>query len=384
MNFLITDLNIKLDGHKLGFIKNLIEYIEKNSFTDVYHFLVNNSEIFHISKSNSENVKIYTLSEKEQSSFEKDIRFLEKTQIQWNIIEKYTAKLAINHLVLMELDPYQVAIGKKKTNFSIAGIWFRPYHRMQPENDSLLAKFQFWIYKNQKRITLFFALRNKNLLKVFVLNDEELPGLPKNKRFVYLPDPCFQYPQLKDFDLRKKYDVPEGNLILLQFGYIDERKNSENILLALNGLEPEISKNITLLIIGKFRENYEQDLLNLKNLSSEYQLVTLDSFISDSEMESTFSQSDVILRMNINFYGSSGVVGNAANHNKPCIVSSYGVMADQVNKYQMGKIMDPTDINEIRNTLIFYFKNPQNRIIDGFKYRESHSAEAYAKTLLQV
>jgi hypothetical protein len=40
MNFLITDLNIKLDGHKLGFINNLIQYIEKYSFTDVYHFLV--------------------------------------------------------------------------------------------------------------------------------------------------------------------------------------------------------------------------------------------------------------------------------------------------------------------------------------------------------
>ena len=113
-------------------------------------------------------------------------------------------------------------------------------------------------------------------------------------------------------------------------------------------------------------------------------MVTLDSFISDSEMESTFSQSDVILRMNLNFYGSSGVVGNAANHNKPCIVSSYGVMADQVNKYHMGKIINPTDINEIRNTLIFYFKNPQSRIINGEKYRESHSAEAYASTLLHI
>ncbi len=384
MNFLITDLNIKLDGHKLGFIKNLVQYIEKKSLNNIYHFLVNNSEIFQISKSNSENIKIHTLTLEEKSSFEKDIRFLEKAQIQWNIIKKYAAELTINHLVLMELDPYQVAIGKEKTRFSISGIWFRPYHRMQPEKENLLAKARYIIYKNQKKITIFFALRNKNLLKVYVLNDELLTGLPKNNRFFYLPDPCFQYPHLKDFDLRKNYGVPAGNLILLQFGYIDERKNSENILLALNSLEPEISSNITLLIIGKFSENYEQKLLNLKRISSEYQLVTMDSFISDSEMESTFSQSDVILRMNLNFYGSSGVVGNAANHNKPCIVSSYGVMADQVHKYHLGKIINPTHINEIRNTIIFYLKNPQNRIIDGKNYRESHSAEAYANTLLQV
>jgi glycosyltransferase involved in cell wall biosynthesis len=199
-----------------------------------------------------------------------------------------------------------------------------------------------------------------------------------------LPDPYFEYKTIDNFDLRAKYNIPKDNLILLQFGNMDERKNNENIIAALNNLADEKAKKITLIIIGKFKEGYLQKIKNWIPTNSKYQTIIKDEFVSDEEMESTFKQSDVILRMNINFFGSSGIVGQAANHNKPCIVSNNGVMAEQVEKYKLGRIIDPHNVNAIKETIEFYLQNPDERQIDGTNYKKTHDLNTFGSTLLNV
>jgi glycosyltransferase involved in cell wall biosynthesis len=284
----------------------------------------------------------------------------------------------------MELDPYQVEIGKTKTPYSIAGIWFRPYARMQKEGPGLRNQIVFWRTILQKKLTIKWALMNKSLKKTFILNDEAMPNWLNNRRFFYLPDPYFEYKTIDNFDLRAKYNIPKDNLILLQFGNMDERKNNENIIAALNNLADEKAKKITLIIIGKFKEGYLQKIKNWIPTNSKYQTIIKDEFVSDEEMESTFKQSDVILRMNINFFGSSGIVGQAANHNKPCIVSNNGVMAEQVEKYKLGRIIDPHNVNAIKETIEFYLQNPDERQIDGTNYKKTHDLNTFGSTLLNV
>jgi glycosyltransferase involved in cell wall biosynthesis len=284
----------------------------------------------------------------------------------------------------MELDPYQVEIGKTKTPYSIAGIWFRPYARMQKEGPGLRNQIVFWRTILQKKLTNKWALMNKSLKKTFILNDEAMPNWLNNRRFFYLPDPYFEYKTIDNFDLRAKYNIPKDNLILLQFGNMDERKNNENIIAALNNLADEKAKKITLIIIGKFKEGYLQKIKNWIPTNSKYQTIIKDEFVSDEEMESTFKQSDVILRMNINFFGSSGIVGQAANHNKPCIVSNNGVMAEQVEKYKLGRIIDPHNVNAIKETIEFYLQNPDERQIDGTNYKKTHDLNTFGSTLLNV
>jgi glycosyltransferase involved in cell wall biosynthesis len=284
----------------------------------------------------------------------------------------------------MELDPYQVEIGKTKTPYSIAGIWFRPYARMQKEGPGLRNQIVFWRTILQKKLTIKWALMNKSLKKTFILNDEAMPNWLNNRRFFYLPDPYFEYKTIDNFDLRAKYNIPIDNLILLQFGNMDERKNNENIIAALNNLADEKAKKITLIIIGKFKEGYLQKIKNWIPTNSKYQTIIKDEFVSDEEMESTFKQSDVILRMNINFFGSSGIVGQAANHNKPCIVSNNGVMAEQVEKYKLGRIIDPHNVNAIKETIEFYLQNPDERQIDGTNYKKTHDLNTFGSTLLNV
>lgn len=161
MNILITDLNIKLDGHKFGFVNNLIKYLEGIKTQNNYFILTNFTEEFQL-VSNAENIKIHSLTADEQEIINNSKSFLLKAAAEWKAINSFAESYSINEVILMELDPYQVEIGRK-TNFSIAGIWFRPYSRMLPEYNTLKSKLLNARTKLQKKLTMDFALLNKNL-----------------------------------------------------------------------------------------------------------------------------------------------------------------------------------------------------------------------------
>jgi len=46
MKYLITDLNITLNGHKYGFVNNLLHYVGKHRLMDHFVFLINQSAEF--------------------------------------------------------------------------------------------------------------------------------------------------------------------------------------------------------------------------------------------------------------------------------------------------------------------------------------------------
>jgi glycosyltransferase involved in cell wall biosynthesis len=386
MKYLFVDLNISLDGHKLGFMQNTLNYLAAKNDSNSYAFLANKSADFKIKiPEESKNIEVFYSNDEQNELVKKQKRTLQKAKVQWDIISLIAKENLVDHVIMMDLDLYQISIGLSKTPFSISGIWFRPYLRLQPDNDSLKAKIRCEILKIQKKITVKIALRNKNLKKIFILNDETMPQELRSVsgRFQYLSDPIFPYSQIEGFDLRKQYAIKEDKLILLQFGFIDERKNNENIIKAIQLLADDVASKICLLIIGKFEKDYALKIQKWKGNNAKFQLIMRDEFVSDAEMESTFAQSDIILRMNHTFAGSSGIVGIAASHDKPCIVSDFGVMADQVEKYKLGLIINPNNSKAISDGIMSFYTDKSKLKIDGSAYRNTHDVAAFVETLLK-
>jgi hypothetical protein len=88
--------------------------------------------------------------------------------------------------------------------------------------------------------------------------------------------------------------------------------------------------------------------------------------------------------MIINFFASSGILGMAAKHNKPSIVSNYGVVADLTQEYKLGKIVDPMNTNSL--TILFqdFIENQKAWKIDGQPYYHDHNTDAFVGTLLGI
>lgn len=383
MRFLITDLQIQLDGHRLGFINNLMAYAATSTPQHEYLFITNRSQDFTL-ESPAPHIRVQTLKQAEQLEIDAENKAVKKAHIEWEIICAYARAYQADRVIFMYLDSYQLEIGRNQDlPFKISGIWFSPYSRMEAESDELKDRFQNFITKTRKKYVMRWALKNPQLDKIFILNDEEMPKwLNKDvPRFFTLADPYFEYPALPDYCLRKTYNIPKDHLIFLQFGYMDERKNLENIVRAFNVLPSAQAEKSTLLLIGKFKPGFRSTVENIK--SGPYQLIVRDEFVSNEEMESSFAQSDVILRMNIRFFGSSGIIGVAAQHNKPVIASNTGVMAEIVEKYRLGMLVNPYAIDEIAAALSRFHSVEDSLHIDGSKYRNNHDLATFGKTLLQ-
>jgi glycosyltransferase involved in cell wall biosynthesis len=383
MRFLITDLQIQLDGHRLGFINNLMAYAATSTPQHEYLFITNRSQDFTL-ESPAPHIRVQTLKQAEQQEIDAENKAVKKAHIEWEIICAYARAYQADRVIFMYLDSYQLEIGRNQDlPFKISGIWFSPYSRMEAESDELKDRFQNFITKTRKKFVMRWALKNPQLDKIFILNDEEMPKwLNKDvPRFFTLADPYFVYPALPDYSLRKTYNIPKDHLIFLQFGYMDERKNLENIVRAFNVLPSAQAEKSTLLLIGKFKPGFRSTVENIK--SGPYQMIVRDEFVSNEEMESSFAQSDVILRMNIRFFGSSGIIGVAAQHNKPVIASNTGVMAEIVEKYRLGMLVNPYAIDEIAAALSRFHSVEDSLHIDGSKYRNNHDLATFGKTLLQ-
>ncbi|MGL4629773.1 MAG: glycosyltransferase [Leadbetterella sp.] len=383
MNYLIVDLNITLDGHKIGFVNNIHAYVSGLQDSNSYHFLLNRTSD-DSSRLEEKSGKVIYLNAETEAGFESSSHALIRYDKQWKFICIKARELNIDRLILLEMDLYQVSIGISKVDFEISGIWFRPHVRMIQEGIGIRAWIKFKRTILQKKWTLSLALRNKQWRHVFILNDQKVVNQLKKMSPVFemLPDPVFEYKQLEGFDLRKKYNIEKDKVIFLLFGYIDDRKNVKNILKAANSLIVDDAQKACFLLIGKFEKGYDRVISELTGAPPHYQIIQRDEFITDEEMESTFAQSDVILRMNVNFTGSSGIVGIGAKYDKPCIVSDTGIMAELVDEYKIGVLCPPDDISWIAMIIKTYLGRTNKYFIDGSAYLESHSTKKFVETLL--
>ncbi len=387
MHYLITDLNIKLDGHKFGFVQNIIDFLALKAYPHHFTFLVNRAEDFTLKDPGQPHITLLYLSDKEQETFRTEKRLLKKSAIQWQLIQTCANRVKAGHVVLMELDLYQVAIGKCRTSFDISGIWFRPHLRTESDSTSVKDMMKHKLWMIQKDLLIRTALRNSRLKKVFVLNDEKVAGEMNKKygqRFFHLPDPVFDYTPEQGLNIREHYNVERGRMIFLIFGYIDQRKNVLNIVEAMNALTGDEAARVCLLITGKFEPGFEEKIREKAVPGHQYQLIMNDSFVSDGEMECLFGQSDVSLRMNVGFYGSSGIIGTAAKYNKPSIVSDFGIVAELTEQYGLGVLVNPHNIQAIKRKIRHYLETPADRRINGQTYYLSHDRKAYVNTLLEL
>jgi glycosyltransferase involved in cell wall biosynthesis len=394
MRIIICDIYVKLVGHNLGHIQNILRFLEQNPSETEYVFLLNpEAKAIPSIRTSAKNVQITFFTDEEFAPHNARMSLIKSTQLIWKSIMKYVGEWKADRLILMMVDMFQHTIGSSRSACEITGIMFNPYPRVIPSQNTLRAKQQTTMTKARKLFTSWWMLRNKHLKKVFIFNDRQTVKTMNEtlgtKVFTYLPDPVYNYPSRAGLVIREKYKIEADKKILLVFGMIDSKKNVVNLLKGLQELSAEEASKSCLLIVGKIRTDYEVPLAEAieeaRKLRPELQIVEESRFVDDDEMESFVGQSDVISLVYINFYSSSGVIGLAARHNKPILATKFGVIGDQTREYHLGIPVDGHKPEEIREAFR-YFLNIKH--IEYPKHAKEfvadHSGEAFIKTLLEI
>ncbi|MFN3588173.1 MAG: glycosyltransferase [Spirosomataceae bacterium] len=394
MRIIICDIYVRLMGHNLGHIQNILQFLEKYPSTDNEYIFLLNPEAKTIPSvvTSAENVNIIFFTDSEFDAFHSGTNLIKSTQILWRHITRYATDLQADRVIMMMVDMFQHTVGNGNFPCQISGVLFSPYARISPQDDSFSAKKKAFLTKSRKFLTTWWMCRNPQLRRVFVFNDTEtVERMNRNLRtnvFTYLPDPVYDYPTRAGLQIREKFAIAPNKKIFLAFGFIEERKNIINIIRAMQSMQAEEAANFCLLIVGKISAAYNDAVMEALEIAKatrpELQIELETRFIDDDEMEVFVGQSDIISIAYINFFASSGVIGLAARHNKPVLATKHGVIGNLTREYNLGLTVDGLNHQEMKEALLTLAKNKSTYPERASAFVDKHSGEAFIKALLEL
>ncbi|GAB3555241.1 glycosyltransferase [Spirosoma fluminis] len=392
MKQLACDLGVQVRGHNLGYILNIVKLLEQHELVDSREiiFLFNLTVSSYLENIHNKYVNILYINDEENTLLEQCQQLTERRAVEWKLIKKYAGEYAIDEVIILEIDQYQLSIGSETTPFKVSGIYFRPHYRIETIGSGLANRVKYWLWRQKKLALEYYMCRNKSLHNIYILNDERAVQA-MNQRicnvFRYLPDPIYNYePAL--IPISQLYNIPQDRFVFLIFGAIDERKNIEIIFQAFARLSPEQARKATLLVVGRVKADYKKALASVTNILTNgqpsLQLITDDRFIDNSEMETLFAECNVPLLLYRDFFVSSGLLGIAAKYNKPVLSSTYGVLGELTKKYQLGHCLSPKDVEGIASYLVQLLTQRSPLQVDGQPYYLSHTPNDFLNRLFSL
>ncbi|MEZ4900804.1 MAG: glycosyltransferase [Spirosomataceae bacterium] len=389
---LIYDRDIS--GHHLDYLQFLVEYL-KNMPLEIrnqFVFVLNEEAKSRFSKDDSQ-IEFHYIQPAYLSAILAHTNVLRRASAEMHYLTTLIHEYEARRVIFMHIDAFQYELGRaviRDLGVKFAGLMFLPFRREYEGGKTLQSKLKRDLRGLRKGLQVRWMLRNKNLERIFFLNDKkgvEVYNQRYENRFDYLPDPIEigAFPNESAESLKKKYGVEVGKTIFLIYGHLSSRKNIPNILAALKNVDPIKWQEMTFLICGEPEKSYEKILFStIEETEKKYpaiHFVKHFNFFGPAETNEIFKISDIVLVPYINFFSSSNILGLAAKYNKPLIAANLGVMEGLVTQYQLGETVSPHRPDEIA-LAINRFLNQPHLLIDGAKYLEDHAAEVFCQKIL--
>ena len=321
---------------------------------------------------------------------------IRRANIEMQRVSETLKKENITHLYLDFFNRYFFSLKQlSPLNVKISGIYYAPYPRIK-RTQGVRTSIKYVLNRVRKWMQLYLVTQNRNLQRLFVLNDpwsanylnKQLPRL----LFKPLPDPIWQLresTQLSEFDIRKHYKIPDEKKIFLIFGAISAVKGCLEVLAGLKKLNTIEHSSITLLIAGKLERKFcstlKKALEETQFLCPDLQICCDNRFFDATEMCACFHQCDAVLNINTLTQSSSGIMGHSAVWGKPAITSSTGLYGDLAREYRLGPLANPLLPHEVAEgfrKIIFDYKNSFN-MEDLKRYCNERKWDYFARTILE-
>jgi glycosyltransferase involved in cell wall biosynthesis len=376
-------------GHHAEFLSHIVQYWcstahnKKNSYILIVHekIALDLTLLASIPTIIVEKINPETLFSKKNESHE---------QVEWEYLKNKVEEHRCSDLFLMYLDPYKYRIGKEKNlSVHISGIFFAPTYRLETTTKTLKNYAYVKLKTLRNDLRLYWLLRNKQLHKLFILNDEEAVAFYNKKFkqncFTYLTDPTWNTPtQVPNNKLLEAHNISEKDSVFLTLGGIDERKNLYNILSAMAKITDKKLPKTHYFICGKFYSDQHFEAIQIlatkiNTENSTFKIIIQNRFLSEEEVEEMLSITNLVLIPYQDTFVSSGLVGHAARYNIPCLYPNYGLVRYLGQKYNLGIMTDPTDIEAIKTSFLSYFCT--NSTINGEIYVKSHTSKEFSQTI---
>lgn len=377
MSVLIFDMNA--NGHHLEYIHHLYMYAYSHLTNENIVFVLHadfEKKLQYRNFEKTKNLKIHFVTFKELPIL-KSGATLRKAYCEVRMLKKYTKLVHPDFIFLNNITSYLPFIPffffKKKL---ISAIEYRiPARRTNIKLERKIIDYiKLFLYSNLICIN-----------KLYLLNDKTYPIVYNEKfktdNFSFLPDPfvpvyktqnCAHILSLKNS--KKK--------IFLHCGGMGYRKGTITILEATKRLSKAERENVLLIFAGRITEskcNYEFKNI-ISELATSVEIHYIEGFLPFEDLADLFEMTDYVLVPYKNVEQSSGIIGYAAQYNKPVIGPSEGLLGELIREYRLGYTITQLSVSNLSEKMKELL-NDDYHAIDGTSYLNVSSCYNFAKTI---
>ncbi len=250
------------------------------------------------------------------------------------IFEKVSKSYHIDHVFLPYIDDFTYSLSLFQTPFgntTYSGISMRQQFHLENKYNSNFSKLILKI----KKYLFIRLLKKKSINNIFIID-------PKLKEYIdfsnknishkvkYFADPITDLLKIPKNQARETLSIPNENLVVLVFGYLDQRKGID--ILVNWAIENNKISPLTIMLIGT-QSAEVKNYLNSLNLITELQIIIKDDFISKGLEGLYFSASDIVWIAYPNFLLMSSVLIKAAQAETNVLFYDKGLISYFANKY---------------------------------------------------
>ena len=370
----VLAMELETEGHHPSYVRNFAKTWLEHEIPGDLDFLVSHKfyqrhpdVVAYVRSLTDHGLRIHSISDAEEKKMESNpyLRYFHG----WKLFCQYAKSLNCDHGLLMYSDFFQLPMlvsQRSPCPFSI--IYFRPtyhYQKLSNYQPSWKGKFR----AARKKWLIARVLKLPKLERVYCLDTlaiEYMKQYFKTKASIeFLPDSFAIEPVTASrVDLlRSELGIDKSRKIFCLVGVLDRRKGVRELLEAAMTIPESDGKRICVLLVGKLQSDQEPEILALLKLmkqSSAIQVLLLNEFVPDTEIQKYYELSDVILTTYQKHMGASSALIRAALAKRPVLSSDYGLMGEIVRRRQMGLTIDTTQPKEIaRGILAFLEDRPE-------------------------
>jgi len=198
--------------------------------------------------------------------------------------------------------------------------------------------------------------------------------------------PFYQYPENDSCLSREDLEIPDGKVVLLQYGHIVPNKNVHKLIEAICEY-PETRDRVHLVVAGDYDNTYGKNIKSLIQDKGLNDVVTLAGHVSDSVLHSYIKNADLCI--NLRFPSTEGVSGSLIEQlyfRKPVVAAEVGFYAEMPDECIL-KLDSPISTKELADAVKFLVGDRNFRetlATKGGDFAHQYfSPEVYAKDLLR-
>ncbi len=401
-NLRLVCFDLSVYGHHPHYIQHLIKGWQQTQPPGTLYFVVSpefltaHADVVDQSRDNP-SIQFVAISPQEQnalkprnSGLNRNLRNFQ----EWRLFARYAKQLKANHALMLYLDTCLLPMAAGLPfPCPVSGIYFRPtfhYPSFGHHPQNLRDRLQRW----REQLILHRALRHpctRTLLSLDPFAPQYIVSPRPSVSVVPLADPVevSRRTHTVNTELREQLGVERDRLVFILFGALTDRKGIYTLLESLETLPNEVCQKICLVLLGEASDQNRpriQAQVSALRKHRPLQILERYEFVEESVLHQHIAMSDVVLALYQKHVGMSGILLQAALHEKPVLSSDYGLMGEIVRCYELGLTVDSTKPAAIVAGITQYVESPATVKVNVQKMEEliyQNSSDIFAKTILE-